>query len=115
MNITAEQPTLFPHTSFLEDRGYKSLQGSIRYFAKGSVFVSFNKKLTKCVILRKHPLRPEVISQHHPMNVCYRGRNPFTDLTFAAALWENLGLNFKYEEKEAYGQETDDLDVLTEF
>lgn len=121
MNITQEQIPLDsqPHIEWLESRGYKAIRSNTsRYFRKGSVFISFNKKLTKCVILRRHPLRPEVFNDHHPMNVCYRGKNPWNHAEFAANLWEMLGLNFQFEENGEYGSEDDmiaDGDVLTEF
>lgn len=83
-----------PHLAFLTERGY--IAKGKRYFSKGGVFISFNHKFDKCLILRVHPLRPDTFERKSQFNVVYRGSNPWKEMAFAESLWRHLGLHIDF-------------------
>lgn len=114
MEILNEQPA---HVEFLESQEYKKV-GNIRYWRKGGVFIAFNKSLTKCTILRAHPLRKDTMGRKSQFNVVYRGLNPWDDMEFAQGLWRHVGLHRDFRKKEVDLNVDDvlsDLDLLLKF
>lgn len=103
---------------FLIDDGYKLMRGSTRCYKKGAVFIAINKNETKCLITRRHPLRPELEGTRSQFNVIYRGINPFTNQEFTNMLWNFLGLNRDYRaDKLAQSDDDmiDDAEVILDF